>query len=214
MCIRDRRRAIQEREAAEERRRFLNEELAHRMKNTMATVQAIASQTLRGVTERAAVEAFHKRLHAIASAHQVLLQRSWSGASLRSVVEAMIGTFDMEDRFDVSGPPVDLGARATLSLSLLLHELATNALKYGSLSSPLGRTAIEWRIEPADGGGSDLVLEWRESGGPAPRAPQARGFGSRLIAMGLVGTGGSELRYPAEGFSATFRAPVSQVVEA
>ncbi|WP_336739060.1 sensor histidine kinase [Aureimonas altamirensis] len=208
------RRAIQEREAAEERRRFLNEELAHRMKNTMATVQAIASQTLRGVTERAAVEAFHKRLHAIASAHQVLLQRSWSGASLRSVVEAMIGTFDMEDRFDVSGPPVDLGARATLSLSLLLHELATNALKYGSLSSPLGRTAIEWRMEPADGGGSDLVLEWRESGGPAPRAPQARGFGSRLIAMGLVGTGGSELRYPAEGFSATFRAPVSQVVEA
>ena len=160
-----------------------------------------------------AVEAFNKRLHAIASAHQVLLQRSWSGASLQAVVETMIGTFDMEERFDVSGPPVDLSARATLSLSLLLHELATNALKYGSLSSQAGRTAIDWRIEPA-GGGSELVLEWRESGGPAPSGPPGRGFGSRLIAMGLAGTGGSEVRYPAEGFSATFRAPVSQVMEA
>ncbi len=207
------RRAIRERDAAEERRRFLNEELAHRMKNTMATVQAIATQTLRGVTERDAVEAFNKRLHAIASAHGVLLQRSWSGASMAAVVEAMIGTFDMDERFDVSGPPVDLGARATLSLSLLLHELATNALKYGSLSCETGRTAIDWRIEPSDDE-NRLVLEWRESGGPSPSVPQGRGFGSRLIAMGLAGTGGSELRYPPEGFSAVFRAPVSQVLEA
>ena len=206
------RRAINERDAAEERRRFLNEELAHRMKNTMATVQAIATQTLRGVTEREAVEAFGKRLHAIASAHGVLLQRSWSGASMAAVVEAMVGTFDLDERFDLSGPPVDLAPRATLSLSLLLHELATNALKYGSLSSETGRIAIGWRIEPADGD-DELVLEWRESGGPPPSVPRGRGFGSRLIAMGLAGTGGSELRYPAEGFFAVFKAPVSQVVE-
>lgn len=207
------RRAIAQRDAAEERRRFLNEELAHRMKNTMATVQAIATQTLRGVTEKDAVEAFRKRLHAIASAHGVLLQRSWSGASIAAVVEATLGTFDMNERFDVSGPKIELGARATLSLSLLLHELATNALKYGSLSSEGGRIAIDWRVEPGDGE-SELVLEWRESGGPAPTTPQARGFGSRLIAMGLTGTGGSELRYPTEGFSAMFRAPTSQVLEA
>lgn len=135
-------RDIRDQKAAESRQRVLNEELSHRMKNTLAMVQAIATQTLRGVTEKEAVAAFRRRLHAIASAHNVLLQQKWSAAPIGAVVEAVLGTFEMNDRFDVSGPEVVLGPRATLSLSLLLHELATNALKYGALSSEMGRVAV------------------------------------------------------------------------
>lgn len=203
-------RDIREQKAAEERQRILNEELAHRMKNMLAMVQAIATQTLKGVSEKDAVAAFNKRLQALASAHGVLLQQSWAAANMRIVVDAVLGTFDMGDRFDVSGPDVDLGPRTTLSLSLLLHELTTNALKYGALSSDGGRVRIAWNVDRT-GDEPEIVMGWIESGGPTPAEPERRGFGSRLIGMGLTGTGGSELRYPANGFQAAFRAPLSQV---
>ena len=172
-------------------------------------VQAIATQTLRGMTEKDAVAAFRKRIYAIASAHSVLLQQNWSAAPVRDVVEAVLGTFEMDDRFDVGGPKVVLGPRATLSLSLLLHELATNALKYGGLSTDAGRVAINWRIETSEH--EELVLDWSESGGPPPQEPDRQGFGSRLIEMGLSGTGGSTVRYPVSGLEAVFRGPLAEI---
>lgn len=202
-------RDLRDQKKAEAQQRILNEELSHRMKNTLAMVQAIATQTLRGITEKDAVAAFRKRIQAIASAHNVLLQRNWSAAPVKAVVEAVLGTFEMKDRFDVSGPEVVLGLRATLSFSLLLHELATNALKYGALSTDTGRVAINWRIETAEH--EELVLEWAESGGPPPQEPDRQGFGSRLIEMGLSGTGGSTVRYPVSGLEAVFRAPLADI---
>ena len=103
-----------------------------------------------------------------------------------------------------------MGSRATLSLSLLLHELATNAAKYGSLSCPEGRVAIGWSIEMAEEG-PELVLTWRETGGPPAETPVGRGFGSRLIKMGLIGTGGADIRYTSSGVDAVFRAPLDQI---
>lgn len=202
-------RDLRDQKRAEAQQQILNEELSHRMKNTLAMVQAIATQTLRGITEKDAVAAFRKRIHAIASAHDVLLQQNWSAAPVRDVVEAVLGTFEMNHRFDVSGPQVVLGPRATLSFSLLLHELATNALKYGALSTDAGRVAIGWRIETAEH--EELVLEWTESGGPPPQEPDRQGFGSRLIEMGLSGTGGSTVRYPVSGLEAVFRAPLADI---
>ena len=208
-------RDIREQKRAEATQHLLNQELSHRMKNTLAMVQAIATQTLRGVADTEAVAAFKQRVHAIASAHEVLLKQHWSAAGVENVAEAVLGVFELNDRFDLSGPSVELGARATLSLSLLLHELATNATKHGALSSETGRVAIEWRVEdPAEEGGSpEIVLDWSERGGPPPRPPegQGRGFGSRLVKLGLIGTGGSDLRYLPEGLQATFRAPLDQL---
>ncbi|WOI56095.1 PAS domain S-box protein [Palleronia sp. LCG004] len=205
-------RDIRGQKEAEAKQQLLNEELSHRMKNTLAMVQAIATQTLRGVTEKEAVAAFRKRIHAIASAHDVLLKKNWAAASMEEVVRAVLRMFELDDRFEIAGPPVELGSRATLSLSLLLHELATNALKYGALSSETGRIAIAWSI--AEGTPDpDFTLTWSESGGPPPHPPadRGKGFGSRLIAIGLVGTGGCDLGYPAEGFQAEFRAPLPQM---
>jgi PAS domain S-box-containing protein len=203
-------RDITERKKAEQRQDILNQELSHRLKNTLAMVQAIAAQSLRGVTEKDAVAAFNKRVHAIAAAHDVLLQQSWSEARIGEVVRAVLGRFEMGQRIECEGPDVSLGPRATLSLSMLLHELATNALKYGALSTEAGSVIVSWSLECLDGG-AELALHWRERGGPPAAEPDRRGFGSRLIGMGLVGTGGCELRYLPHGFEAEFRAPLSQV---
>jgi two-component sensor histidine kinase len=195
---------------AEAEQKLLNEELSHRMKNMMAMVQAIAGQTLKSVPDREPVRAFEKRIHALSAAHDVLLQQNWSAAQISAVVHSVLGTFDLYPRFEVSGPGTDLGPRATLSLSLLLHELTTNALKHGSLSNETGRVSLTWRLEE-ERGDPVLILVWREQGGPPAREPDRKGFGSRLIRMGLVGTGGVELRYAPTGLEAEFTAPLSQV---
>ncbi|WP_342106152.1 GAF domain-containing protein [Methylobacterium sp. SI9] len=198
---------------AEADQRVLNEELSHRLKNTLAMVISIASQTLRTVPDRAPVEAFERRIHALASAHDVLLRQSWAAAPAREVMRAVLVNAGHGDRVDVAGPKLDLGTRATLSLSLLLHELATNAAKYGALSVPGGRVAIDWRLE-GQGEESEVTLDWTERGGPPPVPPATtgrKGFGSRLIRLGLIGTGGVDLRYPASGFEATMRAPLVQL---
>ena len=113
----------------------------------------------------------------------------------------------------MNGPSVTLGPRAALSTSLLIHELITNACKYGSLTEANGTVEVNWYLESV-GNGEELVLAWRELGGPPAVAPKQRGFGSRLLQMGLVGTGGSNLAYQASGFSATFRAPRNHVEKA
>ncbi|MCJ2069354.1 GAF domain-containing protein [Methylobacterium sp. J-030] len=195
---------------AQEHQALLNDELSHRLKNTLAMVQAIASQTLRAVSEQDAVEEFGRRVQALASAHDVLLQQSWASAQVRAVVEAALSNLGQVGRADLDGPDMALGPRATLSLSLLLHELATNALKYGALSNEAGRVGVAWRID-RDGGEPSFVLDWRERGGPPVRAPERRGFGSRLIRTGLVGAGGVELRYPEAGVEVEMRAALTQM---
>jgi PAS domain S-box-containing protein len=191
---------------AEALQQVLNLELSHRMKNTLAMVQAIAKQTLRSVPDQNPVETFKARLQALSSAHMSLLQRNWDSANMADILQSVLQAFGGADRFDIAGPAINLGARATLSMSLLLHELSTNALKYGALSAPGGRVSVTWDLM-----NDHLLLKWRESGGPAAAAPEKTGFGSRLIGMGLIGTGGVDLRYLPTGLEADFSAPLAQV---
>ena len=199
---------ITERREIEERQRVLNEELSHRMKNTMSLVQAIAQQTLRNAVDRSAVHTFGQRINALSRAHDVLLRQSWVAADLHDVMLGVIGLHGDVNRFSLAGPPINLGPKAALSLALLLHELATNAVKYGALSVPEGHVAIVWSsVEP------DLVLKWTETGGPPVKVPGKPGLGSRLIDMGFAGTGVVDKRYDSSGFSAEFRAPLQLVQE-
>lgn len=191
---------------AEALQHVLNLELSHRMKNTLAMVQAIAKQTLRVVPDQAPVDAFRLRLQALATAHEALLHQSWTAAKMSDIVTNVLSVLERIDRFSIAGPLVNIGARATLSLSLLLHELSTNAMKYGALSQPTGRVRVTWDVA-----GDELVLRWQETGGPPAAEPTQKGFGSRLINMGLIGTGGVDLRYLSTGFEAIFTAPLSQV---
>lgn len=195
---------------AENHQHVLNEELSHRLKNTLALVQAIIQQTMRDNPDPEGVKALQERIVALSKAHDVLLQQSWSATSITSVVGQVLDLHDRRDQIDASGPDLKLGPRATLQITMLLHELATNAVKYGALSVPVGRVRVEWTV---DGDGEPtLVLTWTERGGPAAQAPTRRGFGSRLIQMGLTGTGNSKLDYAPEGLRAVFRAPTRLVV--
>ena len=207
-AVADRLAAAIARVQAEERQAVLNQELSHRMKNMLAMVQAIAMQTLKDATDREAVASFQQRLQALSRAHDVLLPRSWTAAPLRAVVEAVLQASGQMDRFTIRGPSVMLGPRAALSTSLLLHELATNAVKFGALSAERGRIAVAWQIAQEAG---ELVFTWTEADGPNVVEPTRRGFGSRLIGSGLIGTGGVTLRYEPGGFEAEMRACLEQV---
>ncbi len=197
--VADRTRAAIGRLAAEEQQRVLNQELSHRMKNMLAMVLSIATQTLKTVPDREPVEAFEKRIHALSAAHDVLLQQEWTAAPLDAVASAVLRTFAQPRGSRFLGLRSRLGrARPYLSL-FCSHELATNATKYGALSNDEGHVGVSWRVD-GDGDEGDLVLDWEESGGPPVKEPARRGFGSRLIRLGLVGTGDVDLRYQPTGF--------------
>lgn len=189
---------------AEADQQLLNQEVGHRLKNSLAMVQALALQTLKGVSDRAAVGIFEKRLQAFAGAHELLLRDDWSGADLGDIAAQTMRALGQAGRVSVSGPAVALGPKAALSTALILHELATNSIKYGALSAA-GRVDLDWTLGQGDD--AELVVTWRERGGP-PAAPPARtGFGSRLIASGLLGRGGASVRYETLGLVAELRAP-------
>lgn len=190
---------------------LLNQELSHRLKNTLAMVQAIASQTLKHVTERHAVDAFRQRLAALGLAHDILLQQSWAAAPIGTVVEKVLAFDAAASRVKAQGPDVQLGSKAVLQLSLLLHELTTNAVKYGSLSVETGEVALAWQLDGPEEA-KDILLTWTETGGPPASAPTRTGFGSRLIRTGLGGTGGVEMRYRVEGFRAEFRTSLGLLI--
>ncbi len=155
---------------------LVNEELHHRLQNTLALVHAIASQSLRAVDDREAVEKFRTRIVALGRAHQVLLSKSWAGASLDEVAPRILTPIAGAERIAIAGPPVTLGARAIVSLAMVLHELATNAAIHGALSAPSGRVALSW--ECRDG---EFRLAWRESGGRLVSGEPKPGYGWRLI---------------------------------
>lgn len=169
-------RDLTERKQAEQLQRLLLDELNHRVKNTFAVVQALAAHTLRGARDLpSARAALDKRLTSMAKAHDLLTARSWAGADFKRVVAGALEAFPPE-RIRMSGDPVEISARHTLTLSMALHELATNAAKYGALSGAEGVVTVEWKVE--DG---VLHLVWQESGGPPVAEPGRKGFGSRLL---------------------------------
>jgi two-component sensor histidine kinase len=199
---------ITARKTAEERQTLLIHELNHRVKNTLATVQSLALQTQRqSEAEPATGDAFMERLHALARVHDLLSEAAWEGASLHEVVGQTLAPY-VEDvaRITVSGPAVRLVPNAAVTLNMAFHELATNAVKYGALSTPAGRVDIAWGTD-----GADIVMDWRERDGPAVAQPTRRGFGSRLIEQGLARELGSEatLAYPPEGLHCRIRVPLS-----
>ncbi|MBP2231225.1 PAS domain S-box-containing protein [Azospirillum agricola] len=172
------------RKKAEERQLLLLEELNHRVKNTLAIVQSIASQTLRLVTTPAAfTESFQARLHALAQAHDLLTRQQWQGALLDELLTLTLGPYRGADRVLIEGPPVMLSTGVAVSLHLAFHELATNAAKYGALSVQGGTVEVFWSV--VERAGMALELVWRERGGPPVVPPSRRGFGSRLIERGL-----------------------------
>ena len=175
-------RDITDRRQAEHHGDILMNELNHRVKNSLAVVQAIASQTLRGdISLPHARVAFSERLRVMARAHDLLVASNWSGTDLASVIEATIDPHQGgKSRFGVLGPYVGLRPQLAVTFSLALHELCTNAAKYGALSVPEGRVDITWTITgPADN--PRLWWQWAESGGPVVKAPLRKGFGSSLI---------------------------------
>ncbi|HUD31385.1 MAG TPA: response regulator [Novosphingobium sp.] len=177
---------VTERRRAEETQRLLIGELNHRVKNTLATVQAIASQGFRHArSEREFQNAFSGRLQALARAHSMLSATTWERANLRDLIadQVAIGAVS-EDRLTLDGPDVDLPPELALRFSLIFHELATNAHKYGALSNATGMVRLGWRRE-----GGMLSLEWAEHGGPPVSPPERRGFGSTLIEHSMAADG-------------------------
>jgi two-component system CheB/CheR fusion protein len=178
-------RDITERKRAEEHRDLLLRELDHRVKNTLAGVQSMAKQTMSSATApEVFYEAFDARLMALARAHSVLAREGWQGAALRTLVLIALEPYksDTRQRWTLQGEDISLPSQSALALARGLHELATNAAKYGALSVPTGHVDVTWRMESEFG----LHLVWAETGGPPVKMPQRRGFGSRLIEHGLA----------------------------
>lgn len=201
------------RKRSEEHLRLLNDELNHRAKNLLAMVQSIAWQTLGDADSLPqARDAFTARLMVLGKAHDLLTMRNREGASLAEVVSLTVQAHQgATRRFRVSGPDIRLPPKAALSISMALHELATNAVKYGALSNGTGQVAIGWRI--LDGiEGRHLCLCWRESGGPPVTTPMRRGFGSRLIERGLAAELGGTVTmdYDRSGVVCTIEAPLAR----
>jgi len=178
---------VTDRVRAEWQQKLLVDELNHRVKNSLATVQAIAHQTLRTTgTPEAFREAFEARLLALSATHDLLTAANWRAAALRDVLLVELRPFGA-DRYAADGPGVDLSPSEAVAFGLVFHELATNAAKYGALSAPGGRVDVSWTHD-----GGRLALTWTESGGPAVSPPTRRGFGSRLIERSLQGQLGGE----------------------
>ncbi len=201
-------RDITEQKEAQARQILLTHELEHRIKNILATVSAIASQTLRGGDMESARTALTERLRALADAHDILTKTQWTSASLSSVLASAIAPFP-GDRIAADGPPVQLGPKRALSLALAVNELSTNSIKYGALSVPEGKVEIAWSRAPGDDGMSSLVWTWRESGGPPVEQPQRRGFGRFLIERVLAADFGGTvtIEYRPEGVECVLTAP-------
>ncbi|HEY8381013.1 MAG TPA: sensor histidine kinase [Microvirga sp.] len=198
---------------AAEHQKLLIDELNHRVKNTLATVQSITIQTLRTAdTTQDAKEALERRLLALSRAHDVLTQESWEGANLMDVVRRALEPYQVhgESRLHITGPQVRLTPRMSLALAMALHELATNAVKYGALSNKSGIVRVSWKVQ---NGATPprLVLRWTEAGGPPVVAPRRRGFGSRLIERSLASDldGQVDIAFAPTGVVCTVNAPVA-----
>jgi PAS domain S-box-containing protein len=204
---------ITERKNAEDHRRLLMNELSHRVRNTLSMVQAITAQTLKSAPSlEEADKIISSRLRAMAHAHDILLQEKWASANIRTIAEAtaqLLGSYD-HDRFDIEGPDLYLNSQHALSFALVMHELGTNAVKYGALSNIGGQVKVAWNVGTV-AGEQHLHFEWRELGGPEVHAPTRMGFGSRLIKSSLASMGSVEMFYERPGFSLHLDAPLKPI---
>ncbi|MBB3527132.1 sensor histidine kinase [Rhizobium sp. BK456] len=196
----------------EERQRVLMHELSHRIKNTLAVVQAIISQSFRSANSMAdAEQSISARINAYANAHDILLQKNWLSATMDTIVGATAINLGLEpDRIEASGPEVNLNPQAALSFSLVLHELVTNATKYGALSVDTGSVKIEWSVLQ-NAGNARFHLLWQERGGPVVGRPKKKGFGSRLVRASLAAFGDVSLDYASTGIVIRLDAPLQKL---
>ncbi|CAN5336797.1 sensor histidine kinase [soil metagenome] len=201
-----------EREAAEKLQKLILEELHHRIKNTLATVGAIASQSLRNATSiEHGQQAIESRLLALGRAHDLLLQARWSSASLATIVRGATEPYDSkgDGRFSLDGPPIQITSAAVLALAMTLNELCTNTTKFGALSVPAGRVAIAWSVDDTT---QRLRLTWTESNGPKVHPPSRRSFGTRLMeTLGKQLNGEVTLAYESSGFVYTLDVPLGSL---
>jgi PAS domain S-box-containing protein len=204
-------RDVTEHKRHEEHLGLLVNELNHRVKNTLAIVQSMVLQTLRDVAgAEPATERIESRLHALAQAHDLLTRQNWEDACVEEIVRTAIApAVDAAGRFEVSGPHARLDPRRAVALSMALHELLTNAVKYGALSVPGGHVRIHWACEDA-ADPPTFAFTWQELDGPPVVAPQRRGFGSRLVERGLrhdLG-GDVQLEFAPAGVTCRIHAPL------
>lgn len=212
---------ITEKKAAERRQKLMMQELDHRVKNNLATVLSIAESTFR-VSDSLDqfAESFTGRIRALARMHALLAYSRWEGISLRQLMERTLEAYAMnqDSTVTIEGEDIELSPTAAPVLCMAVHELATNAAKYGSLSVPGGRVAAHWRIEEVNvdnqGPVPTFFLEWRESDGPAVEAPSRRGLGSDLIegAVNYELNGTVEMRFHTEGLACTLQAPLDSII--
>ncbi|NNU60872.1 sensor histidine kinase [Ochrobactrum soli] len=195
---------------SEKHAKILDAELAHRIKNTFSVVSAIASQTFNNNADEEVINTFTKRLFALGNAHDVLRLGKSSEGSLRQIVSGITTALAVAERVHMSGPDVMIGPKGASTLSLLIHELTTNAIKYGALSNDSGQVQLniavsKKRVDPV------FSMNWTEVGGPLVTQPTKTGFGSKLIRMGLLGSGEVRSEFRPEGFNAEFSAPLRQL---
>ena len=202
-----------ERARSDARQRLLINELNHRVKNTLATVQSVAAHSFSIGDPNAARAAFEARLFALSKTHDVLTRENWEGANLRDIVQEALAPYQRDniERIRIRGESIQLPPRVALPFAMALHELSTNGVKYGSLSAEAGELQIVWNLIKTDEG-PQLSLTWTETGGPLTRKPTRKGFGSRLIERGLSRElGGSvTLDYRPAGLVCNFRFPLPE----
>jgi two-component sensor histidine kinase len=201
-----------EREASDKLQKLILEELHHRIKNTLATVAAIVSQSLRNLQgAEHAQHAIEGRLLALGRAHDILLQAIWTSTDLGTVVRGAIEAFDNADepRFSISGPDIGITSGALIAVAMTLNELCTNTTKFGALSVPEGRVDISWALDPQT---ERLHLTWTEKNGPPVHLPEKRSFGTRLIeTLGKQLKGNVRLTYEPTGFVYAFDVPIASL---
>lgn len=192
----------------EQERELLTNELNHRVKNTLAAIQAIAHNTLRQGVDPEKRQAFIDRLMALSKAHDLLTEHNWRGAELHDLLEKVRNGYASHDRLHLSGPRIWLRPNAALAVSLTMNELATNAAKYGALSNGDGRVDIRWDRNGQD---APLIINWVEQDGPTVRVPERKGFGWRLIHSAFAESGGkAELDFAATGLRCRIEVPPAQ----
>ena len=205
---------IAERQKSEKHQELLIQELNHRVKNMLATVQSFASQTLQGKAEEIALQAFRNRLLALSQSHSLIMRENWQEVDLREIVVAALAPYvekGARERSLIEGEPIRLSPKIALSLGMGFHELATNAAKHGALRTERGRVEVRWReVEPGT-----LCITWVERDGPKVSAPGSRGFGSRLLERGLAHELGSTVRmiFDPEGVIFEMHLPMPEVVQ-
>ena len=204
---------ITERKQSDERQGLLIAELDHRVKNLLARVAVISSYTRLGSSSvDEFVQVLDRRIHSMAAAHSLLSQNRWNGVNLADLVDSQLAPYATAANMTIGGPDVVLGPTVTQAVAMALHELVTNAVKYGALSSPNGHVSVKWNRQPADGASTRVKIEWRENGGPPVVTPAKSGYGMSLIREMIPHElgGAVDLAFVTEGVCCEIDVPLEQ----